>query len=119
MPYKVVNDSKGKVLLEQAEIADTFWRRLSGLMFRKSLPEGKGLIFYNANSIHTCFMRFSLDIVFLDKDGRVVRIKREMKPWRATICLKAFTAIEFPSCYSYTEDLESGDFLKIVPCLTS
>jgi len=85
-------------------------------MFRKRLDTDKGLIFYHTNSIHTCFMRFPLDIVFLDKNSRVVKIKRRLKPWRVTICLKAFTAIEFPSGYSYAKGMELGDLLKIKPC---
>ena len=84
-------------------------------MFRKRVDTNRGLIFYHTNSIHTCFMRFPLDVVFLDKNSRVVKIKRGLKPWRATICRKARVAVEFPSCYAYSEGIELGDSLDIKP----
>ena len=56
----------------QLEYADTFWRRFCGLMFRKQLPKGQGLLLAPCNGVHMCFMRFAIDAIFIDKDYRHV-----------------------------------------------
>ena len=66
----------------RAEVARTFWQRVIGLMGRKSLPEGEGLLILKCNSIHTCFMRFAIDATFLDRDDNVVKVVRNIRPWR-------------------------------------
>lgn len=62
-------------------IADTFFRRFRGLMLRKSLNPGEGLLLQNCSSIHCCFMRFSIDVVYLSEEMDVVKIET-VKPWR-------------------------------------
>lgn len=66
----------------RAEVARTFWQRVIGLMGRKSMPEGEGLLILKCNSIHTCFMRFAIDATFLDRDDNVVKVVRNIRPWR-------------------------------------
>lgn len=61
--------------------ADTFFRRLCGLMFRKRLPGGEGLLLMNCRSIHMCFMRFSICAVYLD-DRMTVLSLEVLRPWR-------------------------------------
>lgn len=70
------------LLAQEVEVANTFFSRLLGLMFRKALAQGKGLLLFPCPQIHTCFMRFSIDAVFCDKSGRVLYVKEQMKPWR-------------------------------------
>jgi uncharacterized membrane protein (UPF0127 family) len=72
-----------KVFVEGVELADTFWSKLSGFMFRKS-PHVPGFVFESTSSIHSNFMFFTLDLAFLDKESRVIKIIRGMKPWRFT-----------------------------------
>lgn len=64
------------------EIAHTFFERTKGLIGRSSLPVGQGLLIERCNAIHTCFMSFPIDAMFLDKDFRVVKIVKGIKPWR-------------------------------------
>ena len=64
------------------EIADTFWKRTLGLMGKSGLAGGHGLLISPCRSIHTCFMRFSIDVVFLDRDNNPLKVVREVKPWR-------------------------------------
>ena len=66
----------------RAGVAKTFWQRFMGLMGRKSLPPGEGLLILKCNSIHTCFMRFAIDATFLDGDDNVVKVVRNIRPWR-------------------------------------
>ena len=61
-------------------IADTFLTRFAGLMFRQKLPAATGLFLAPCNSVHMCFMRFAIDVIFLDKEGKVVHIEEAMTP---------------------------------------
>ena len=65
-----------------AEVARTLWARIRGLIGRSGLPPGKGMLILRCNAIHTFFMRFPIDATFYDREGRVVRIVRGIKPWR-------------------------------------
>ncbi len=65
-----------------AEVARTFFERARGLIGRTRLPDGEGLLILKCNAIHTCFMRFAIDATFLDKDDRVVKVVRNVRPWR-------------------------------------
>ncbi len=72
----------GEVLAREIEVADTYFTRLKGLMFRCGLAEGKGLLLDPCPQIHTCFMRFNIDAIFFDKNGLVLYVAEQMKPWR-------------------------------------
>lgn len=63
-------------------VASSFWDRLRGLMFVKDMPADEGLLIERCNSIHTCFMRFPIDATFMDADGNVVKVVRNIPPWR-------------------------------------
>lgn len=76
---------KVKILGIEAEVADSFFSRLMGLMFRRDLPAGKGLLITRCRAIHTLFMRFPIDAVFLDGDGDIVRIVQGIRPWRLLV----------------------------------
>ena len=75
--------------------AKTFMERLQGLIGRK-LPPNHGLLFRNSSSLHTFFMTYNIDIVFLDTKGQVVRIVKNLKPWRFCWC-RAQHFFEVPS----------------------
>lgn len=64
------------------EVAETFAERAKGLIGRRGLPAGAGMMIPKCNCIHTCFMRFPIDVLFLDKDGNVVKTVRKIRPWR-------------------------------------
>ena len=66
----------------RAEVAKTFLQRLRGLIGRKGLPPGEGMLILRCNAIHTCFMRFAIDATFLDADDKVVKVVRGIRPWR-------------------------------------
>jgi uncharacterized membrane protein (UPF0127 family) len=71
--------------------------RLLGLAGLGSLPAGTGLLFPRTRSIHTCGMRFALDLLWLDGDGRVVRVDRAVPPWRVRGCRAARSVVELPA----------------------
>ena len=72
----------GAVLAQRVEEANTFGARLKGLMFRASIASDNALLLDPCPQIHTCFMRFNIDVVFLDKQNCVVAVLENLKPWR-------------------------------------
>ncbi len=73
--------SQNRTLVGNCRIARDFVSRFLGLMGRKSLPEDEAILFPKCNSVHTMFMRFPIDVVLVDRDGKVVGVEL-MKPWR-------------------------------------
>lgn len=93
-------------------VADNIITRLIGLMFRKK-PLADGLLLEPCNSIHTFFMRYSLDVVFLNRENRAVKIIRNLKPWRMTwIYFKANKTLELPAG-NLPASLKEGDLLEV------
>ena len=88
-----------KICGVEAEVAETMLERMHGLMRREKLPSGKGMLIKKCNCIHTCFMRFAIDATFLDKDGKVVKVVRNIRPWRLWIWggWRAKSVLETPS----------------------
>ena len=66
----------------EAEVAETFFERARGLIGRSGLEPGKGMLIMKCNCIHTFFMRFPIDATFLDREGRVIKVVRNIRPWR-------------------------------------
>lgn len=80
MKIKITKGSED--LSFEVEEASSFGERLMGLMFRKDMESDKGMLIKNCNSIHTFFMRFNIDVLFLDKNYKIVKIINQMRPWR-------------------------------------
>ncbi len=84
----------GAPFLEVA-IADSFFMRLRGLMGRKTLPNASGLLLTPCDSVHMCFMRFPIDVVYLDKDLIILKVVKGLKPWTGlSMCRGAWAALE-------------------------
>ena len=95
---KCFNPKTQQVFADDLQMNNTFFSRLIGLMFKKSLPSGSGIILKPCTQIHTCFMRFNIDVIFLDKDLKVVHVIENMPPWRISpLLLKARYTVELPS----------------------
>lgn len=102
----------GKRFIENVVVADSFWLKLTGYMFR-SEPHVPGILFSPCNSIQTTFMKFPLDLAFLDKNNRVVKVTRHIKPWRFTpFYFKASTTLEVPAGV-LPSSLKEGDVLEV------
>ena len=95
---RLVDAETGEVLVPDLEIARTSWSRFIGLMGRAEFAPGKGLWIEPCNSIHMFFMRFAIDVLFLDREGRVKRVLLKLKPWRVSpIVFGARTTVELPA----------------------
>ncbi|KXB06458.1 hypothetical protein AKJ53_00205 [candidate division MSBL1 archaeon SCGC-AAA382F02] len=115
MPMIVKNT--GQILAEEIETADSFWSRFRGLMFKWSFEEGQALLFKFSKPrkfrIHTFFVFFSIDLVYLSKDFEVLEIKEKLSPWRLyKPSVEANYLLELPGGKVEKADLEEGDTLE-------
>lgn len=102
-------------ILLKVELADSFLKRFKGLMFRKSMPSDYALLLSPCNAIHTFSMRFPIDVVYLDRDSRVVYIEKSMQPNKVGKTIKsAVQVLELNSGIAEKFDLEPGDTLEII-----
>ena len=110
---RLVNAATGAVLAMRLEPAFDSESRRRGLLGRDGLDPEAAILIAPCNSVHTFFMRFTIDVVFASKDGRVLKVCRRLKPWRIAASLRAHAAIEFDSSAGATEALKPGDLLAI------
>ncbi len=94
--------------------ADTFGKRLKGLMFRTRPLHKEGLLIKPCNAIHMCFMFFSIDVVFLSEQNEVVKVVPNLKPWRFVLPVKGADAtLELPAGAIVRYEIKEGDYLNL------
>jgi len=109
----VRNVTRGLVLGDAVRQADSFISRLKGLMFTPRLESGQGLLIRPCQAVHTHFMRFSIDVIFLDGAGRVVWVMTAMPPWRQSPFIRGAEAVlELPAHAAGTTG--PGDQLELI-----
>lgn len=82
---QIIDQDTGRTLIAEAKVAQNPWQRFVGLMFRKHFPPGFALWIKPCTSIHTMWMRVTIDVYFIDKDGTVLEARKRVKPWRVAI----------------------------------
>ena len=102
----------GVVVCEECLVAATPLARMRGLLGRRSLPSGEGILLRPAASVHTFFMRFAIDVVFLDDDLRVVAIASDLRPWRTAGKRGARAVLELPAGECARRGLTVGDTIR-------
>lgn len=103
---------KGKIIVRDVLIADNFISRLMGYMFQ-STPHKAGILFEPAISIHTCFMNFPLDVIFMDGSYKIIKIYRHLKPWRHTwFYFLSKKTLELPAG-QFPLEIKEGDILEV------
>ena len=108
------NTTRGTSLAEKARVAQSFAARGRGLMFTDPLSPGEGLVIAPCNSIHMFFMRYPLDVVFLDAHNRVLFLYKSIKPWRVGRIVKgAKAAVELPEHTIALSGTQVGDILSV------
>lgn len=111
----ILNETRGSILADCAEVADTAPSRSRGLLGRDGLAAGEALWIVPCESVHTFWMKFDLDLVYLDRKYRVVKIRKGIPPWRLSACLRAHSIIEFQAGALSNTDTVPGDQLAIGP----
>ncbi|MFH1442005.1 MAG: DUF192 domain-containing protein [Candidatus Omnitrophota bacterium] len=110
---KIINNTKNTILAEEAYIADTVFTRVKGLLGKQSFDEGSALIIKPCNSIHTFFMRFTIDVVFVNSNNAVVKILPKIAPNKISgVYFKAYFAIELPAGTVEKTSTIIGDLLE-------
>lgn len=113
---RISNPIRQSVLGDRIGIADTTLTRFVGLMGRGSLAPGHGLLIRPSNGVHTLWMRFSIDVLLLDREHRVLSVYGNLRPFRITaINWKASTALELPSGTIALTNTQLGDQLQLTP----
>ncbi len=113
MNLRVANTTRGSILAEQCEQARSFFARGRGLMGREQLDPGGGLLIDPCSSIHTFFMRFPIDVVFINRGGRVVGMRSALPPGRPYAgAWGARAVIELPAGTIATTGTQLGDLIE-------
>lgn len=111
---KAVLIKNGRTVTANAEIADSFFKRLRGLMFRRSIAPDYALVISPCNQIHSFNMRFEFDAVYLSATGEVVEIHENIKPGKVCRTVKAAkSVIEMNALMSRRFGIKKGDVLEI------
>jgi uncharacterized membrane protein (UPF0127 family) len=98
--------------LVHARLADSILTRGRGLLGRRGLASGEGLLIRPCSSVHTWFMRFAIDVVYLDGDGRVIKVVSNLKPWRFSGGRGAKMALELQAGEAATQGIVPGMVLE-------
>ena len=109
---RVINRTRDETLADRAELADNLWTRFWGLMGRRELPSGDGLVLQPGGGIHMMFMRIPLDVIHVDKQDRVTHVLRGIKPWRfGPLFVGGKRAIELP--VGAAQNVRVGDQIDV------
>jgi len=110
---KLLNKKNGKILADKLETADNFFKRLKGLLGRTCLAKGEALSIIPCRSIHSFFMKFRFDAIFINKKNEVVCLIENMPAWRISgIYFSARSVIELPAGVIKETKTSIGDSLE-------
>jgi uncharacterized membrane protein (UPF0127 family) len=111
---RVENLTRRTLLASSMEVADTAARRNKGLLGRERLLPGEGLWIVPCESVHTFWMQFSIDLVYLDSKKAIRKLVSEVRPWRLSGCLWAHSVLELPSGTIRETRTQMGDTLEFI-----
>jgi uncharacterized protein len=109
---RICNLTRQTELASAAELADHGAARNKGLLGRTHLPPGSGLWIVPCESVHTFFMKFPIDLVYIDRNKRVKKVRSNVGPWRLSACLSAHSIIELPAGVVHSTQTLPGDQLE-------
>jgi uncharacterized protein len=107
----VKNVTRGTLLGDRIGRASDSATRREGLLKRTGLDAGEGLWIAPCEAVHCFFMKFTIDVLFLDKKKRVVKLSPSLKPWRVAMCLRAHSVLELPEGTIAATGTAAGDEL--------
>ncbi|MGC9157640.1 MAG: DUF192 domain-containing protein [Terracidiphilus sp.] len=109
---RVVNLTRKTVLAFRLEVAEGSAERSKGLLGREGLGAGEGLWLSPCEAVHTFWMRFPIDLVYLDRGKRVKKLRSAVPPWRLSACLAAHSVLELPPGTILDTQTQPGDTLE-------
>jgi uncharacterized membrane protein (UPF0127 family) len=111
--FAKIRTADGTLVCQRCEIPESAFGRARGLLGRDRLEPGTGMLIDRAGSIHMFFMRFPIDVVFLDRDRKVVGVSHGLRPWRVAAARRAVAALELPAGAAAEAGIEEGDVLAL------
>ena len=111
--FRIFNVTRQTEIGNSIEAADRGSRRRKGLLGRDGLAAGEGMWIVPCEAVHTFFMRFAIDLVYLDRRNRVVKTRKDVHPGRLSACLRAHSVVELPSGSIARTQTQTGDSLEI------
>ena len=112
MKYRLRNVTRGTVLGDAIDLADTSEKRTTGLLKHKQLLPGEGLWIVPCEGVHTFFMKFAIDLVYIDRKKVIRKVVPNVAPWRLSMCLSAHSIIELPAGTAVAGSASKGDQLE-------
>jgi uncharacterized membrane protein (UPF0127 family) len=109
------NLTRDTQIAHRAEIARSGAARSKGLLGRKGLAPGEGLWIIPCEAVHTFFMQFPIDLIYLDRKHRIKKVRSNVGPWRLSACLSAHSIIELPSGTIHESQSQPGDMVEVSP----
>jgi uncharacterized membrane protein (UPF0127 family) len=114
LKYRVRNVTRDTLIGDDVRTASTSAERRTGLLKHNRLEEGAGLWIVPCEAVHTFFMKFAIDLIYLDRKRRVRAVRRAVAPWRISMCLPAHSVIELPPGTIDRTETEKGDELELL-----
>lgn len=108
----VRNLTRNTIVADNAEIADTSAKRRVGLLKHNRLDPGQGLWIVPCESVHSLLMKFAIDLVYLDRNLKVRKVRHRMAPWRMSACPTAHSILELPAGTVESTSTQPGDQLQ-------
>jgi uncharacterized protein len=119
MDVVTLRQDDGRVACQRCSVASRPWTRMRGLLGRSGLEPGEGMLFPRTGSIHTMFMRFPIDVVFLDGEMRVLSVRPGVPAWRTVMQRGARATLELAADEADRVGITVGSAIATEPCLTS
>ena len=114
LKFRVRNITRDTSIGDEIWTAETSAQRRTGLLKHDRLEEGAGLWIIPCEAVHTFFMKFAIDLIYLDRQRRVRGLVRALAPWRLSMCLPAHSVIELPPGTIERTGTQKGDQLELL-----
>jgi len=111
--FRVVNRTRSTVLGEAIERADTSRTRNEGLLKKSGLAKGEGLWIVPTSAIHMFFMKFAIDVVYLNRQKQVVKTVSRLRPWRMSMSWRGHSVLELPAGTIEETGTQAGDWIEV------
>ena len=112
---RLINSTNGAALADNVEVASNFIKRLQGLIGVSALNQGEALLLYPCNCIHTFFMKFPIDVLFINKDAAILHTFENMKPFRFSPIIRAsYMVVELPAGRLSSTGTAAGNQVRLV-----
>lgn len=114
MKFQIRNVTRASLLGDSIDVADDRAKRNTGLLKHSGLKRGQGLWIVPCEAIHTFFMKFAIDVVYIDRKHRVRKVVRALGPWKLSMCLPAHSVVELPAGVIDETQTQKGDQLEFL-----